>query len=62
MVTTKKKMVRTSVIVPEERYNQLLKLADSGDVSVAWLIRYALTEFLNQHHDVRNLKLKPTKK
>lgn len=62
MVASKKKMVRTSVIVPEDRYNQLLKLAESGDVSVAWLIRYALTEFLSQHQDGRNLKLKPTKK
>lgn len=62
MVSAKKKSVRTSVIVPEDRYNQLLKLADSGDVSVAWLIRYALTEFLNQHPDGRNVKLKPVKK
>ena len=62
MTSSKKQSVRTSVIVPEDRYKQLLKLAESGDVSVAWLIRYALTEFLNQHHDGRNLKIKPVKK
>ncbi len=55
MAASKPKMVRTSVILPEKYHAQLNKLADANDVSVAWVIRNALTQFLERNKDNKKL-------
>jgi predicted transcriptional regulator len=55
MAASKQKMVRTSVILPEKYHAQLNKLADANDVSVAWVIRNALTQFLERNKDNKKL-------
>lgn len=49
MPVDKQKTVRTSVIVPAELYRRVQQLAASNDVSAAWVVRHALTEFLAGH-------------
>jgi hypothetical protein len=56
-MTPRKRMVRTSVILPEGIYAQVMDLAAGNDVSAAWAIRHALTEFLNTHSDQTALPL-----
>lgn len=58
MPASKQKMVRTSVILPEKYHAQLNKLAEANDVSVAWVIRNALTDFLDRHKDSKKLSFK----
>lgn len=53
-----RKSVRTSVVLPEEAYSQLLGLAESNDVSVAWLIRTAVLHFLEEHGNETQLPLR----
>lgn len=56
MSTTKRKSIRTSVILPEDRHVQLTSIANSNDVSVAWLIRHAVTDFLDRNQNGIKLK------
>jgi len=51
------KMVRTSVILPEDVHLQVVALATKSDVSAAWVMRHALTEFLKSHADQKALPL-----
>ena len=44
-----KKNTRISVSLDEGDYQALNQLAQTGDVSVAWVIRRALTDFLAKH-------------
>ncbi|MEX1012738.1 MAG: CopG family transcriptional regulator [Waddliaceae bacterium] len=53
------KTIRTSVILSEELHKQIIDLAKKNDVSTAWIIRYALNQFLETSG--RKLKLKPIK-
>jgi len=46
-ITPDKKTVRTSVMLPEDVHSQIQALADSNDVSTAWVIRMALQRFLD---------------
>ncbi len=58
MATKRKKTVRSSVILPEEQYKQVEIISEANDVSVAWVIRLAITELLNKPSAIANLKLK----
>jgi predicted DNA-binding protein len=42
------KVVRTTVSLPTEQYQQLQILADQHGLSIAWLIRQAVNEFLSK--------------
>lgn len=57
MPVDKDKMVRTSVIVPADVYQQVQDLAARHDVSAAWIMRHALLEFLAVHKHERSLPL-----
>lgn len=59
--TVKRKSVRTSVILPEDRHVQLISLANSNDVSIAWIIRHAVIDFLDQNQNGIKLKNKAAK-
>ncbi|MFN8992714.1 MAG: CopG family transcriptional regulator [Pseudomonadota bacterium] len=61
MPKSKDKRVRTSVILPEEVYEQIVKLSNANDVSVAWVMRQAVVKFLATAGDVKGLKLKKAK-
>lgn len=47
MKSQQRKDFRTSVILSEDQHNQLLAMATENDVSVAWLIRQAITKLLD---------------
>lgn len=49
--------VRTSVILPDEVYEKIAKLAEKNDVSVAWVIRQAVVRFLEDQSNGKRLKL-----
>ena len=40
------KMVRTSVILPASVLGEINTIAQDNDVSAAWVMRYALTDFV----------------
>jgi Ribbon-helix-helix protein, copG family len=40
---------RVTVSVDERDYEQLVALADEHRVSLAWLVRYAVTDFLERY-------------
>lgn len=44
-----RKMIRTSVLLPEDTYAHVQSLAERHDVSVAWIIRHAVIRFLEEH-------------
>lgn len=46
-----KKIVRTSVSLDEQMFNEVALLAAQNDVSVAWLVRKAVAELLERHRD-----------
>jgi predicted transcriptional regulator len=45
------KSIRTSVSLPSKQHQLLQKLAESSNLSLSWVIRQAVTEFLKQHID-----------
>ncbi len=53
-----KRTVRTSVLLPEDAYAQVQALADTNDVSTAWIIRAAVLRFLEDHADQTELPLR----
>ncbi len=57
-----KKMVRTSVILPQDKRLLLEQIADVNGASVAWVIRHAIKEFIKNNKNNKELKLKTTKK
>jgi Ribbon-helix-helix protein, copG family. len=58
MATQPRKTVRTSVLLPEEAYARIQRLAETNDVSTAWVIRHALLKFLDSHEDQTELPLR----
>ena len=57
----KKLATRVTVSVDERDYEQLLALAEQHRVSLAWLVRYAVSELLERHrHDQLQLPLELT--
>ncbi|NWE26816.1 ribbon-helix-helix protein, CopG family [Pseudomonas gingeri] len=53
-----KKTIRTSVMLPEDVHSQIQALADSNDVSSAWVIRMALQRFLDDYQGQLELPLR----
>jgi len=49
MPQEKKRSMRTSVVISEAQHAQLEKLAGQNDVSVAWIIRQAIQQFLDRN-------------
>jgi hypothetical protein len=47
----KKKPARISVSLPDAEYVEISALSDKHDVSVAWLARQAIAEFLERHRN-----------
>jgi len=47
----KKKPARISVSLPDDEYVEMSALSDKHDVSVAWLARQAIAEFLERHRN-----------
>lgn len=41
-----RKTIRTSVSLPEDQYAIVAQLAEQNDVSVAWVIRQAIHQYL----------------
>ena len=52
------KKLRTSLVLPEDHHTQLAALAAANDVSVAWVIRHAVGEFLKEHNEEPSLPLR----
>lgn len=48
MTKTSRETVRTSVILPKDQYAQLNEIAQKSDVSVAWVVRKAILQFLEE--------------
>lgn len=55
------KMVRTSVILPQEKRDMLDQIADANGASIAWVIRHAIDEFLENNKNNRKLRIKTVK-
>ena len=53
------KTIRTSVILTGETHIQIADLATKNEVSTAWILWYALNEFLETYSDGKGLKVKP---
>ena len=49
------KPVRTSVVLPEDAYARVRRMAAANDVSIAWVIRQAVQRFLDTHEYQREL-------
>ena len=49
MATRSRKPVRTSVVLPEDAYARVRRMAAANDVSIAWVIRHAVQKFLDSH-------------
>lgn len=63
MKSQKRKDFRTSVILSEDQHLKLNDIALEKDVSVAWVIRQAITKMLNETGSSNNVhSLKKTKK
>ena len=45
----KMKSVRVSVSLPKEQHQQIQMLAENNSLSVAWLVRQAVNEFLEKN-------------
>lgn len=48
---------RITISLDEEAYQELNKIAESHRVSVSWLTRYAIDEFLNQRRKGQKIEL-----
>lgn len=58
---TKRKIVRISVSLDDRDYQTLRKIAETDDVSVAWLIRRAVGDFLKSGAVRTEQAISPTK-
>jgi len=58
---SQEKMVRTSIILPQEKRDLLGRITDANGASVAWVIRHAIEEFLENNRNNKKLKLKTIK-
>ena len=57
-ITPDRKTVRTSVMLPEDLHSQVQVLADSNQVSSAWVIRIAVKRFLDEYQGQLELPLR----
>lgn len=57
-ITPDRKSVRTSVMLPENVHLQIQALADSNQVSSAWVIRMAVQRFLDECKERQGLSLR----
>lgn len=57
MPASSRKTVRTSVILPEKAHAQIQAIASANGVSAAWVIRTAVTRFLEQQGEQIELPL-----
>jgi predicted transcriptional regulator len=55
------KVVRTTVSLPTEQYKQLQILADQHGLSIAWLIRQAVNDFLSHRESFEPMNSRPSK-
>ncbi|MFA5922499.1 MAG: CopG family transcriptional regulator [Methylococcaceae bacterium] len=55
------KAVRTTVSLPTEQYQQLQLLADQHGLSIAWLIRQAVNDFLSRRESFEPMSTRPSK-
>lgn len=63
MANQPQQTIRTSVILLEEVYARVKSLAETNDVSTAWVIRHAVQKLLESHGDHTELPLQlPMKK
>lgn len=62
MANRSKKTIRTSVILPEDAYARVQAVAETNDVSTAWVIRHAIQRFLEGHVDQTELPLQLPRK
>lgn len=46
MKEDKSKKIRTSIILDKNTYDQLIKLAELNDASLAWIIRQAIYSYI----------------
>ena len=54
---TDNKTSRLSVILPPDIYEKVVSMANKHDLSVAWVVRYIITDFLkNDRHILINSK------
>tara|TARA_B100001778_G_scaffold332252_2_gene338161 strand:+ start:2122 stop:2343 length:222 start_codon:yes stop_codon:yes gene_type:complete len=61
MLKDSQKMVRTSVILPEDKRDHLERLAKENGFSVALVIRCAIDEFIENTKNNKKLKIKSVK-
>jgi len=47
------KSVRITVSIPELQHKQILQLAEENNLSVAWVVRQAVSHFLEKNGDAR---------
>jgi len=52
-----RKVVRLSVTLDEQDHTEVKRLAAELDLSTAWLIRRAVSEFIEKHRDKMEPKL-----
>lgn len=55
------KTVRTTASIPAEQYQQLQILADQYGLSIAWLIRQAVNDFLSRRESFEPMNSRPSK-
>lgn len=59
-ITSDRKSVRTSVMLPEDVHFQIQVLADANQVSSAWIIRMAVQRFLDESEGRLELTFRPS--
>ncbi|MCF6249822.1 MAG: ribbon-helix-helix domain-containing protein [Methylococcaceae bacterium] len=47
------KSVRITVSIPEPQHKQIQQLAEENNLSVAWVVRQAVSHFLEKNGDVQ---------
>ncbi len=45
-------IARLSVVLPKDLHEDLLKMAKENGLSVAWVVRHILTDFLKKDHKI----------
>ena len=57
MATKERKDFRVSVSLSPRVHAEVMELADKSDVSVAWVVRYAVTELVERYRENPQQKL-----
>jgi predicted transcriptional regulator len=55
------KAIRTTVSLPPKQYQQLQTLANQHGLSIAWLIRQAVNDFLSRSESFEPMNSRPSK-